>query len=186
MSANVLWFSELGLDDLDQVGGKNSSLGEMVQNLSKAGVRVPNGFATTADAYRRFIAHEDLAEAISVQLADLDIDDVARLAVVGRNIRSAVVAQPFPPDLEAEIRAGYAELAGGDEQLSFAVRSSATAEDLTFVAPTPSCRPSKRCSRLSITTGPSPTASTMISTTTRSPSPRAFSRWCAPTSAHPG
>ena len=130
MSANVLWFSELGLDDLDQVGGKNSSLGEMVQNLSKAGVRVPNGFATTADAYRRFIAHEDLAEAISVQLADLDIDDVARLAVVGRSIRSAVVAQPFPPDLEAEIRAGYAELAGGDEQLSFAVRSSATAEDL--------------------------------------------------------
>ena len=93
-------------------------------------MRVPNGFATTADAYRRFIAHEDLAEAISVQLADLDIDDVARLAVVGRSIRSAVVAQPFPPDLEAEIRAGYAELAGGDEQLSFAVRSSATAEDL--------------------------------------------------------
>jgi pyruvate, water dikinase len=130
MSANVLWFSELGLDDLDQVGGKNSSLGEMVQNLSKAGVRVPNGFATTADAYRRFIAQEDLAEAISVQLADLDIDDVARLAVVGRSIRSAVVAQPFPPDLEAEIRPGYAELAGGDEQLSFAVRSSATAEDL--------------------------------------------------------
>ena len=130
MSANVLWFSELGLDDLDQVGGKNSSLGEMVQNLSKAGVRVPNGFATTADAYRRFMAHGDLAEAISEQLADLDIDDVARLAVVGRSIRSAVVAQPFPPDLEAEIRAGYAELAGGDEQLSFAVRSSATAEDL--------------------------------------------------------
>ena len=130
MSANVLWFSELGLDDLDQVGGKNSSLGEMVQNLSKAGVRVPNGFATTADAYRRFIAHGDLAETISEQLADLDIDDVARLAVVGRSIRSAVLAQPFPPDLEAEIRAGYAELAGGDEQLSFAVRSSATAEDL--------------------------------------------------------
>ena len=78
MSDERVWFSELGLDDLDQVGGKNSSLGEMVQNLSKAGVRVPNGFATTADAYRRFIAHEDLAEAISVQLADLDIDDVAR------------------------------------------------------------------------------------------------------------
>src|SRR6478735_338370 len=130
MSANVLWFSELGLDDLEQVGGKNSSLGEMVQNLSKAGVRVPNGFATTADAYRRFIAHGGLAEAISAQLADLDTDDVARLAVVGRNIRAALVAQPFPADLEAEIRAGYAELSGGDEQLSFAVRSSATAEDL--------------------------------------------------------
>ena len=87
MSANVLWFSELGLDDLDQVGGKNSSLGEMVQNLSKAGVRVPNGFATTADAYRRFIAHEvetrlarallggDIADGavIRVRIADGDI-----------------------------------------------------------------------------------------------------------------
>ena len=95
MSANVLWFSELGLDDLDQVGGKNSSLGEMVQNLSKAGVRAER-VRHTADAYRRFIAHEDLAEAISVQLADLDIDDVARLAVVGRSIRSAVVASAIP------------------------------------------------------------------------------------------
>ena len=130
MSANVVWFSEVGLDDLPLVGGKNSSLGEMVQNLSKAGVRVPNGFATTADAYRRFLAHENLAESISAELADLDTDDVQRLAVVGSSIRSAMVAQPFPADLEAEIRAGYAELAGGDEQLSFAVRSSATAEDL--------------------------------------------------------
>ena len=130
MTENVLWFSELGLDDLEQVGGKNSSLGEMVHNLSKAGCGCRTGSPTTADAYRRFIAHEGLAEAISAQLADLDTDDVARLAVVGSSIRSAVVAQPFPADLEAEIRAGHAELSGGDEQLSFAVRSSATAEDL--------------------------------------------------------
>jgi pyruvate,water dikinase len=130
VSTNVLWFSALGLADLEQVGGKNSSLGEMVQNLSKAGVRVPNGFATTADAYRRFIAHQGLAESIAAQLDDLDTDDVARLAEVGRSIRHAVVAQPFPADLESEIRAAYGELAGGDQELSFAVRSSATAEDL--------------------------------------------------------
>src|SRR3954447_447480 len=107
MSANVLWFSELGLDDLEQVGGKNSSLGEMVQNLSKAGVRVPNGFATTADAYRRFTSHRGLAQAIATQLADLDTDDVTRLAEVGREIRRAVIAQPFPADLEEDIRAAY-------------------------------------------------------------------------------
>jgi len=130
VSTNVLWFSALGLADLDQVGGKNSSLGEMVQNLSKAGVRVPNGFATTADAFRRFMAHQGLAGSIAAQLNDLDTDDVARLVEVGRSIRQAVVAQPFPADLEAEIRTAYGELAGGDEELSFAVRSSATAEDL--------------------------------------------------------
>src|SRR3954447_2473673 len=130
MSANVLWFSELGLDDLEQVGGKNSSLGEMVQNLAKAGVRVPNGFATTADAFRRFIAHEGLAASIAAQLNALDTDDVARLIEVGRSIRQAVVAQPFAADLEADIRTAYGELAGGDQELSFAVRSSATAEDL--------------------------------------------------------
>jgi pyruvate,water dikinase len=130
VSPNVLWFSALGLADLDQVGGKNSSLGEMVQNLSQAGVRVPNGFATTADAFRRFMADQGLAASITAQLEDLDTDDVARLVEVGRRIRRAVVAQPFPPDLEADVRAAYDELAGGDPGLSFAVRSSATAEDL--------------------------------------------------------
>ncbi|SDR70630.1 phosphoenolpyruvate synthase [Friedmanniella luteola] len=130
MSTNVLWFSELGLADLEQVGGKNSSLGEMVQNLSKAGVRVPDGFATTAEAYRRFIAHQGLADFIAEQLHDLDTDDVPRLVEVGGRIREAVVAQPFPADLEAEIRVAYGELADGDQEASFAVRSSATAEDL--------------------------------------------------------
>src|SRR5215213_9216915 len=102
---NVRWFAELGLGDVEQVGGKNSSLGEMVSQLSKLGIRVPNGFATTADAYRRFIADG------------------------GQEIRAAVVAQPFPADLDADIRAAYTELSGDDES-SFAVRSSATAEDL--------------------------------------------------------
>src|SRR3954454_24716496 len=100
MSANVLWFSELGLDDLEQVGGKNSSLGEMVQNLSKAGVRVPNGFATTADAYRRFLHQQGRAQSPAAEPAVLATDDSERGAEVGRSIRHAVVAQPFPVDLE--------------------------------------------------------------------------------------
>jgi pyruvate, water dikinase len=127
---NVLWFSELGLADLESVGGKNSSLGEMVSNLADAGVRVPDGFATTADAYRRFIGTTGLAENINSMLTGLDTDDVRELARVGALIRTAVVEQPFPTDLEADIRAAYGRLAGDDEDASFAVRSSATAEDL--------------------------------------------------------
>ncbi len=135
-SANVRWFSELGMDDLEQVGGKNASLGEMVSNLSGLGVRVPDGFATTADAYRRFIGDTGLAERITGLLEGLDTDDVRRLAEVGDEIRKAVVEQPFPDDLEAGIRAAYDELAAGAGTSSsavdpsFAVRSSATAEDL--------------------------------------------------------
>ena len=130
---NILHFADLGLADLDQVGGKNASLGEMVGNLAHAGVRVPDGFATTAEAYRHFLGETGLATIIAGRLADLDTDDVDTLAQVGREIRAAVVAQPFPADLEADIRTAYAELAGsgaGGEDASFAVRSSATAEDL--------------------------------------------------------
>ena len=130
MSSNVVWFADIGLADLEQVGGKNSSLGEMVANLASAGVRVPDGFATTADAYRRFIGETGLAELISEALDGLDTDDVRRLAEVGDRIRTAVLEQPFPADLEADIRTAYAQLAGEDADLSFAVRSSATAEDL--------------------------------------------------------
>ncbi|PVG80916.1 phosphoenolpyruvate synthase [Nocardioides gansuensis] len=131
----VRWLSDLGLADLDQVGGKNASLGEMVSHLAGLGVRVPNGFATTADAFYRFIGDTGLAERIQQVLADLDVDDVRRLAEVGREIRTAVVEQPFPAELEADVRAAYAELvqtcrAGGGPEPSFAVRSSATAEDL--------------------------------------------------------
>jgi pyruvate, water dikinase len=125
-----MWFADIGLTDLEQVGGKNSSLGEMVGNLSAAGVLVPDGFATTADAYWRFIGDTGLADLISAELAALDTDDVQRLAEVGRKIRAAVVDQQFPADLEADIRTAYERLASGDEERSFAVRSSATAEDL--------------------------------------------------------
>src|SRR3954465_13507487 len=110
MSDLVLWFSHLGLADLEQVGGKNSSLGEMVSNLASLGVRVPDGFATTAEAYRRFVGDTGLAEKISVRLADLDTDNVTELARVGQEIRAAVVSQPFPADLEADIRDAYAKL----------------------------------------------------------------------------
>ena len=125
-----MWFADIGLADLELVGGKNSSLGEMVGNLSAAGVLVPDGFATTAEAYWSFIGDTGLADLISAELAGLDTDDVRRLAEVGSRIRAAVVDQPFPAGLEADIRTAYERLAGGDGERSFAVRSSATAEDL--------------------------------------------------------
>ncbi|MFD1813304.1 phosphoenolpyruvate synthase [Rhodococcus gannanensis] len=135
MNTNVRWFADLGLADLEQVGGKNASLGEMVRNLTNVGVRVPNGFATTADAFRRFVNQPSatgtiLAETISARLAGLDTDDVQALAEAGREIRAAVMEQPFPADLDADIRTAFAELSGGSDDASFAVRSSATAEDL--------------------------------------------------------
>ncbi|MFB9314000.1 phosphoenolpyruvate synthase [Nocardioides plantarum] len=130
-SSNVRWFSEIGLADLEQVGGKNASLGEMVSHLTDLGVRVPDGFATTSEAYHRFIGETGLAERITGLLDGLDTDDVRRLAEVGKEIREAVVLQEFPADLEAEIRSAYDTLAAGSgDQASFAVRSSATAEDL--------------------------------------------------------
>src|SRR6478609_7705191 len=128
--SNVLWFSTLGMKDLEEVGGKNASLGEMVSSLASAGVRVPDGFATTAGAYRRFIAQEGLAETIGGQMAGLDTEDVMALAEVGQRVRAAIVNQPLPADVDADIRVAYAELAGGNPDASFAVRSSATAEDL--------------------------------------------------------
>ncbi len=127
---NVRAFADIGLSDLEQVGGKNSSLGEMVSNLSSLGVRVPDGFATTAEAFRRFIGDTGLAEKISGQLKNLDTDDTRALAETGRTIRDEVAHQPFPEDLEADVRAAYERLVDGREDVSFAVRSSATAEDL--------------------------------------------------------
>ncbi|WP_409329614.1 phosphoenolpyruvate synthase [Trujillonella humicola] len=127
---NVRWFAELGLGDLEVVGGKNASLGEMISHLAGAGVSVPDGFATTASAYQRFLGDTGLADRIAERLRSLDTDDVVALAAAGAEIRRAVVEQPFPPALEADIRAAYARLAGDDDAASFAVRSSATAEDL--------------------------------------------------------
>ncbi|MDR7083697.1 pyruvate,water dikinase [Arthrobacter ginsengisoli] len=133
MTTDILWFSELGLKDLDRVGGKNASLGEMVQNLTSAGVRVPDGFATTADAYRSFLADSGLDQKIADRLIGLDTDDVTALAAAGQEIRTLMRETPFLPDFEAQIRAAYQKLVekhGGSEDLSWAVRSSATAEDL--------------------------------------------------------
>lgn len=131
MSSNIEWYENLGINDVETVGGKNASLGEMVQHLTKSGVRVPGGFATTAEAYRRFLIESGLAERIDGMLKTLDVDDVRELAKVGAEIRQAVEDQPFPADLEQEIRDAYAKLAGDHgEEVSWAVRSSATAEDL--------------------------------------------------------
>ncbi|MFJ4171598.1 phosphoenolpyruvate synthase [Paenarthrobacter sp. NPDC089714] len=128
---DVLWFSDLGLSDLDQVGGKNASLGEMVQSLASAGVKVPDGFATTADAYRRFLSGSGLDARIEDILEGLDSGDVAALASVGQQIRDLIRDTPFPAGFEDEIRSAYARLTQehGDD-VSWAVRSSATAEDL--------------------------------------------------------
>jgi pyruvate,water dikinase len=131
VSGNISWFKDLGLADVESVGGKNASLGEMVQHLSKAGVRVPDGFATTADAYRRFLAHEALADRISATLAGLDVEDTRSLAEAGAQIRDLVEGQPFPEDLETDIRTAYEQLvSGAPGEVSWAVRSSATAEDM--------------------------------------------------------
>ncbi len=131
MADNVRWFSDLGMDNVDQVGGKNASLGEMVKNLADLGVNVPNGFATTADAYRRFLEETGLAKQIDAFLEGLDTENTRQLTEVGKNIRDAIISQEFPKDLEADIRSAYDQLAeGSGAEASFAVRSSATAEDL--------------------------------------------------------
>src|SRR3546814_15706163 len=127
-SPSVRPFAELGLGDLEQVGGKNSSLGEMVSNLASLGVNVPDGFATTADAFRRFIGDTGLAEEISSALRDLDTDDTQRLAEVGRSLREAVACRPFHADTEANIHPSYAALADGRAHGSFAFPLSETSE----------------------------------------------------------
>jgi len=127
---NVIWFSSLGMADLDQVGGKNASLGEMISNLASAGVRVPDGFATTADAYRAFVGQSGLAERISGLMRGLDTEDVDALARVGTQVRAAIVDQPLQPGVESAIREAYEQLTQDNPGASFAVRSSATAEDL--------------------------------------------------------
>ncbi len=128
-TALVVPFENLRMSDVESVGGKNASLGEMISQLPQ-GVRVPTGFATTAHAFRQFLAYEGLAERINARLAALDTEDVRALATAGAEIRAMVEAQPFPADLEAAIRDAFATLSAGNPAASFAVRSSATAEDL--------------------------------------------------------
>ena len=128
-NAYVLPFEELRMEDVDSVGGKNSSLGEMISQLSASGVRVPTGFATTALAFREFLTHNNLTERINKRLADLNIDDVKALAVAGAEIRQWIEQAPFQDRLEKEIREFFSKLDSAGNG-SFAVRSSATAEDL--------------------------------------------------------
>jgi pyruvate, water dikinase len=125
----VVPFEDLRMTDVEVVGGKNASLGEMISQLPQ-GVRVPTGFATTARAFREFLAFDGLAKRIESRLASLDTEDVRALASAGAEIRGWVEAQPFPPELEKAIRESFAKLSAGNAAASFAVRSSATAEDL--------------------------------------------------------
>ncbi|MGV3000845.1 phosphoenolpyruvate synthase [Vibrio sp.] len=130
MGQNVLWYDALSMNDVDKVGGKNASLGEMVANLSNAGVKVPNGFATTSFAFNQFLETNRLNERIYQLLDTLDVEDVNALKSAGETIRNWVLEAPLPPQLENDIRDYYQELSNGDDKLSVAVRSSATAEDL--------------------------------------------------------
>ena len=129
-TALVVPFDHLRMTDVDAVGGKNASLGEMISQLSAVGVRVPGGFATTAHAFREFLAHGGLDAKIAARLDALDADDVRALAAAGAEIRGWIEAAPFSPALEAAIREQFARLVEGAPGASFAVRSSATAEDL--------------------------------------------------------
>jgi pyruvate, water dikinase len=128
-TALVVPFENLRMSDVEVVGGKNASLGEMISQLP-GGVRVPGGFATTAHAFRQFLAHAGLAQRIQSRLSSLDTEDVRALAAAGAEIRRWIEDQPFPADLEHAIRQAFAVLCEGNAAATFAVRSSATAEDL--------------------------------------------------------
>ncbi|KAF1709765.1 phosphoenolpyruvate synthase [Pseudoxanthomonas kalamensis DSM 18571] len=131
MNQNILWLHELRLADLARVGGKNSSLGEMIGHLAGLGVSVPGGYATTAEAFKAFIAHNDLHQRIFDRLATLDVEDVPALTAAGGEIRGWVIDAPLQPDLDKDIRDAYAKLcAENGGEVAVAVRSSATAEDL--------------------------------------------------------
>ncbi|MEQ8659522.1 MAG: phosphoenolpyruvate synthase, partial [Gammaproteobacteria bacterium] len=131
MSDYIVSLKDVGMDDVEKVGGKNASLGEMIRHLDAAGVRVPGGFATTAAAFREFLAHEGLDARIRARLASFDVDDVGELTRAGKEIRQWIVDTPFPPRLQQEIEDAFEAMSNGaDGDFSVAVRSSATAEDL--------------------------------------------------------
>ena len=131
-TAYVRWFDQVGIADVALVGGKNASLGEMYQALAPQGVRVPNGFATTADAYRYSLSESGLDEKIRQILADLDTSDIENLRERGARVRHAILASEFPADLQQAILTAYEILSRERGQpVDVAVRSSATAEDLT-------------------------------------------------------
>jgi len=126
----VVWFDTVGMNDVARVGGKNASLGEMIGSLGASGVKVPGGFATTADAFREFLSRNDLEERIAEALNRLDVEDVAALAATGARVRGWVSQATLPEALEDAVREAHRELAGTSSAMAVAVRSSATAEDL--------------------------------------------------------
>ncbi|MEO6421840.1 MAG: PEP/pyruvate-binding domain-containing protein, partial [Candidatus Nitrotoga sp.] len=127
----IVWLESLRMSDVAKVGGKNASLGEMISQLAHLGVRVPGGFATTAEAYRNFLAQDDLDKRIRAVLDNLDVTDVIALAEVGSRIRQWIIDTPLPPRLESEVRGVYEKMqAEAGVNISWAIRSSATAEDL--------------------------------------------------------
>ncbi len=130
MQEQIVWFENLSMDSLPMVGGKNASLGEMISNLSSVGVKVPGGFATTANAFQAFLDHNKLRERISPLLDQLDISDVLALALVGKTIRQWIMESPLPQALEDAVTAAYEKMALNGDPAVVAVRSSATAEDL--------------------------------------------------------
>ncbi|GIU24148.1 MULTISPECIES: phosphoenolpyruvate synthase [unclassified Shewanella] len=130
MQQYVLWYQELGMGDVNKVGGKNASLGEMISNLSNAGVQVPGGFATTSFAFNEFLEQSGLNQKIYEILEALDVDDVNALATAGAQIRQWVIDTPFHPEFEQAVREAYEKLSSETNDASFAVRSSATAEDM--------------------------------------------------------
>ncbi|MBI0425410.1 phosphoenolpyruvate synthase [Psychrobacter sp. NG27] len=128
-TALVINLDQLGKDDIEMVGGKNASLGEMISHLSDLGVSVPGGFATTSNAFNRFLNETGLLDKINSELKTLDVDDVKKLAETGKKIRTWIIEQELPKDLEQEVRQSFETMSGG-EDIAVAVRSSATAEDL--------------------------------------------------------
>lgn len=130
MQEYVLWYQQLGMQDVNRVGGKNASLGEMISNLAGAGVEVPGGFATTADAYNQFLEQSGLNDKIHQLLDTLDVDDVNELSKAGQQIRQWIIDTPFQPEFEQAIKTAFSELSEDNDEFSFAVRSSATAEDM--------------------------------------------------------
>ena len=130
MKPQIIWFKQLGIKDIEEVGGKNASLGEMISNLSGLGIKVPDGFATTADAFRQFLMQHDLDKRIAARLAALNTNDMVALADAGHEIRQWILDTPFPDNFLSEVSAAYQKLQADDSNTAVAVRSSATAEDL--------------------------------------------------------
>lgn len=130
MQDYILNLDQLTINDVDKVGGKNASLGEMIGNLSSLGVSVPGGFATTAHAYREFLANDGLDKKINDRLATLDVDNISELTQAGADIRRWIIETPFQSAFDDALESAFTAMQGGNSALKVAVRSSATAEDL--------------------------------------------------------